>query len=120
MSSWIYHGEKQMKEMYFTWGSEPKEKWLSNGTDAAKMRANDTIFVSFAKLEEFTQDFLPHLREDFVLITTAFHLMYPQGIEVLAREIVAHPYLLCWFSTNVGSYTGGYQQHAKVAPFPLG
>ena len=84
------------------------------------MTDDDTLFVSYAKLEEFTLDFLPYINKTFVLITTPFHILYPAGIDLLAPNITNNKHLLQWFATNIGNYTGGHQFHPLVSPFPLG
>lgn len=119
MSSWIYDGRKPVAR-YHVWKNDPKEKMLYDPKDAAHMKNNDTLFVSYAKIEEFTSDFLPHINTAFVLITTYFHLYYPKGIDLLAPNITSHPHLLHWFAPNIQNYTGGFEFHAKVSPFPLG
>jgi hypothetical protein len=90
------------------------------GGIAAYMKNNDTLFVSYAKIEGFTSDFLPHINTAFVLITTPFHIIYPEGIELLAPNIASHSHLLHWFGPNIQNYTGGYESHPQVSPFPLG
>ena len=78
------------------------------------------MFVSVAKIEEFTRDFLPHINTTFVLISAHFRIIVPEGIELLAPNITSHQHLIQWFATNMGRFTGGYQFHPKVSPFPLG
>ncbi len=103
------------------WNSEPEEKMLSGPDDAAKMQDGDTIWVSYTKLEEFTRDFLPYINTTFALITTYDGVTRrPTSIDLIAPGITAQVYLLGWFATNIGRYTGGYQFHPKVFPFPLG
>jgi hypothetical protein len=97
-----------------------KEKLIYGPEYAHNLTDNDTIFVSYAKIEEFTHDFLPYVNTTFVLITVPFHIMYPKGLEIVAQNITSHGYLLHWFATNIGNYTGGHQFHPKVSPFPLG
>jgi hypothetical protein len=119
ISSWIYEGRKPVPK-HHVWKNDPKEKMLYDPTDAASMKNNDTLFVSYAKIEEFTRNFLPHINTTFVLITTRFHTNYPTGIDLLAPNITSHSHLLYWFAPNIQNYTGGYEFHPKVAPFPLG
>ena len=56
ISSWIYEGRKPVPK-HHVWKNDPKEKMLYDPTDAASMKNNDTLFVSYAKIEEFTSDF---------------------------------------------------------------
>mmetsp|Transcript_37317 Transcript_37317/g.41240 ORF Transcript_37317/g.41240 Transcript_37317/m.41240 type:complete len:405 (-) Transcript_37317:37-1251(-) len=119
ISTWIYDGRKAIHENRVTWRNEPEEKKIRDPSDTIKLADNDTIFVSHAKLEEFTENFLPYINKKFVLITTPFHLFYP-SIDLLAQNITNHKYLLHWFSSNMGNYTGGHQYHSRVSPFPLG
>jgi len=120
ISTWIYDGRKAIGKNMVTWRNEPEEKKIRDPSDTIKLADNDTIFVSHAKLEEFTENFLPYINKTFVLITTPFHLFYPSGIDLLAPNITNHKYLLHWFSSNMGNYTGGHQYHSRVSPFPLG
>ena len=93
---------------------------LEDPSDTAKLMDNNTIYVSYKKLEEFTRDFLPQINTTFVLITIPFGVSYPTGIDLLAPKIAGHKNLLHWFATNIGNYTGGYQFHPQISPFPLG
>jgi hypothetical protein len=61
ISSWIYEGRKPMPR-YHVWKNDPKEKMLYDPKDSAYMKNNDTLFVSYHKIEEFTSDFLPHIK----------------------------------------------------------
>jgi hypothetical protein len=97
-----------------------QEKLMYGAEYAGNLTDHDTIFVSYAKIEEFVNDFLPYINTTFVLITVPFHIMYPPGLETVANKIIHHDHLLHWFATNIGNYTGGYQFHPKVSPFPLG
>jgi len=45
--------------------------------------------------------------------------MYPDMDDV-APAIIEHESVLHWFAPNIGNYTGGYQSHPKVSPFPIG
>ncbi len=121
VAAWIYDGCESLSRSQRMWKDEPLEKMLSRQEDAAKMQDGDTIWVSYTKLEEFSRDFLPYINTTFVLITTYDgKTRQPRGIELLAPSITVHVYLLGWFATNIGLYTGGYQFHPKVFPFPLG
>jgi hypothetical protein len=120
ISSWIYEGRKPVPSKLHVWKNDPKEKMLYDPKDAAYMKNDDTLFVSYAKIEEFTIDFLPYINTTFVLITTPFHIIYPEGIDLLAPNITSHSYLLHWFAPNIQNYTGGFEFHHKVSPFPLG
>ena len=121
VAAWIYDGYEFLSLSLRFWNNEPGEKMLSGPEDAAKMQDGDTIWVSYTKLEEFTRDFLPYINTTFALITTYDGMTRrPKSIELLAPGITAQVYLLGWFATNIGRYTGGYQFHPNVFPFPLG
>mmetsp|Transcript_24214 Transcript_24214/g.39423 ORF Transcript_24214/g.39423 Transcript_24214/m.39423 type:complete len:396 (-) Transcript_24214:397-1584(-) len=122
MAAWIYVGRNDVPSLFQTWKNAPREKMLYEPNDAAKMKDDDTIWVSSSasvKLYEFATDFLPYINTTFALITTSFHGS-PRNMESIAPCIVSHPYLLGWFATDMGKYTGGYHFHPKVFPFPLG
>ena len=122
MAAWIYVGRDGVPSNFHTWKNDPQEKMLYHPKDAAKMKDADTIWVSSsasAKLYEFATDFLPYINTTFALITTPF-LVMPRNMELIAPSIVSHHYLLGWFATNIGKYTGGHHFHPKVFPFPLG
>jgi hypothetical protein len=119
-ATWIYAGRTPVEHTYLhTWADDPAEKMLFDPEDASKMQYDDTLFVSYCKIEEFTRSFLPRINATFVLITTA-DVMRPQGVDLLAQDITAHSHLLKWFSSDVQINTGGYEYHSRVAPFPLG
>ncbi|CAB9511178.1 expressed unknown protein [Seminavis robusta] len=121
ISTWIYAGEEQIGGKFLTWNAMPKDKWVYGKDDAIhKIGANDTIFVSYIKMPEFTHNFLPHIEQEFVLITEGWHVLYPDWIHSISSNIVEHPKLLHWFGNNIGNYTGGQERHPKVSPFPLG
>jgi hypothetical protein len=122
MAAWIYHGVAPIDTRKpIPWELE-RHKHLKGAEDVERLRQNDTIFVAFVKLREFTEDFLPFIEQDFVLITTRCLVsnVYPDWVHEVAGPLVNHPRLLHWFSTNIGNYTGGAQNHPKVSPFPLG
>lgn len=76
MSTWIYGGEDPLDEKFKTWSDLHKEKWLYGRNDPlTKIQGNDTIFVSYIKMQEFTRNFLPFIEEEFVLITEGSYLI---------------------------------------------
>ena len=48
---------KPVSSRLHVWKDDPKEKMLYDPKDAAYMKNNDVLFVSYAKIEEFTSDF---------------------------------------------------------------
>ena len=94
-------------------------KFLYDPNDASKLSSDDTLYVNHIKLKEFTREFLPHINTTFVLITT-YYKFIPWGLKHTAPILVNNNYLLRWFATNIGKYTGGYKSHPKVSPFALG
>ena len=123
MSAWVYDGEKPpvSRNMFERrWVDEPKQKLISTKEDAKRMAPGDTLYVSHSKLQEWAQDFLPHIETDFVLINTPFPMGYPDWVESIAPNITNHKNMMGWFCHNIGNYTGGQQYHAKVHPFPIG
>jgi hypothetical protein len=125
MAAWIYHGQLPVKPPKCdSWSErEPQEKFLITANDTIKLQPNDTLFVSYSKLHEFVQDFLPFINVDIVLITTPFRFLFPtlEWMNPKAHAIVHHPHILSWFATNIGyNYTGDYANHSKVHSFPLG
>jgi hypothetical protein len=102
-------------------GIQSVTKFLQTPHDLAKVKANDTLFVSVGKLDEFVQDGLPHIHEDVVILSTTFHFLYPplEWMQPKAVQITSHPRILQWFVTNIQNYTGGMQDHPKVHSSPL-
>lgn len=99
-------------------GTFSKEE-LKVSRDAFLLEEGDTIFVSYYTLDKFVADFLPVINTSFVLIST------PRGdVPVVkkstSQKIVENPFLLRWFATNIGKFTGGKEYHPLVSPFPLG
>lgn len=126
MAAWIYTGvQPVLPSNRDTWTqNEPPQKFLREVNDTFKLHHNDTLFVSYSKIEEFVTNFLPHITSDIVIITTPFHFMYPslEWTQLKVRAIIEHPSVLAWFTLNKGhgNYSGGYENHPKVHSFPLG
>mmetsp|Transcript_60027 Transcript_60027/g.147546 ORF Transcript_60027/g.147546 Transcript_60027/m.147546 type:complete len:514 (-) Transcript_60027:131-1672(-) len=133
IASWIYDGQRNNDQRRRTWRrrggrKEPIQKLIggryhgaSSSSPTDRVRRNDTIFVSHWTLKEFVEDFLPLINVDVVIISTAFHMSYPQWVGPhYGRAITEHPHVLKWFTTDVANYTGGMQDHPKVSSFPLG
>ena len=125
IAAWTYIGcgKKHDHSHLNDWTSGQKfaeSKILRRPIDVNRTAVNDTIYVNLAYLQEFVRDFLPLIRQDFVLLTDNWKAMYPKWIGNCSVDIVDHPHVLKWFSTNIGNYTGGMERHDKVAPFPLG
>lgn len=119
MAAFVYAGQRN-KRLQWNGDGQPAEKYLRSSAAQVldPVKANDTIYVPYRLLEDFTQDFLPSITTDFVLISTAWQ----DGGRPVPNftAIVEHPNLLSWFAGDLGWYTGGLQYHRKVAPFPLG
>ena len=78
MATWIYDGTTPVEGHpgSNTWKNhEPPVKFLHTANDTVHLQQNDTVFVSYSKLDEFVSDFLPNIRDGIILITTPFHLM---------------------------------------------
>lgn len=128
IASWIYSGSPSpyscSKHGCDSWsGNETPKKFLYHANDTSILQANDSLFVSFNRLEEFVADFLPSIRVDVVLITTPWHLVtYPSEgwMKPLGANITSHPHILGWFVKWVGWVTEGLETHSKVHSFPLG
>ena len=133
MAAWIYKGnvtqqplvQREKKAWYIPFHRQPKFIATPRDKDPhvllQQLKPNDTIFCPYSRLRDFTTNFLPRLHIDIVLITTPYAIkVYPDWVEPLARNITQHAHVLAWFATNIGNYTGGYQYHPKVHPFPLG
>ena len=134
IAAWIYEGQRNDNKRRRTWRlsggrgrEEPVQKLLggrihgASSSPTKSIRQNDTIFVSHWVLKEFVEDFLPLIKVDIVIISTAFHMSYPQWVGPhYGRSITEHPHVLKWFTTDIANYTGGMQDHPKVSSFPIG
>jgi hypothetical protein len=127
IAAWIYTGRQQLRNAtkrpkFDSWSMhEKKEKFLSMSHDAQKLQGNDTMFVPYALMQEFTRSFLPHIKTPVVLFS------FPWGERIsnswlvpAVANITSNSYILKWFAQNIGRYTGGFEHHPKVHPFPLG
>mmetsp|Transcript_22720 Transcript_22720/g.34361 ORF Transcript_22720/g.34361 Transcript_22720/m.34361 type:complete len:438 (+) Transcript_22720:33-1346(+) len=125
LASWIYAGivDNWRRPYYKNIPGYAKKK-LSHPDEAAKMKDNDTIFVNYLNIGQFTREFLPRIETSFVLITTtnmsARIATMEQYAKPVAPNITSHPHLLRWFATNIDENTGGYHYHHLVSPFPRG
>ena len=136
IAAWVYDGMKPVetferkynsrrereyiKRHERKWIEEPEQKLLRTKDDAKRMEPGDTLFVSHSKLQEWTQDFLPHIETDFVLINIPFPMRYLDFVHTVAPNITNHPNMIAWFSTNIQKSTGGAHNHPNVHPFPIG
>ncbi len=126
MTAWVYDGEKPITgRNERRWIKGPQEKLLRTKDDTKRMEPGDTLYVSHSKLQEWTEDFLPHIETDFVLVNTPFPMDFrtmEDFVGTIASNITDHPNMMGWFCTNIGiyAYAGGKQYHPKVHPFPLG
>ena len=109
-------------ERYLT--NRPEHRQLTNQQESLEtLKANSTIFVHGFWLKEFTERLLPKIKVDFVLMSARYKIMpaYPGNeFQPIGKAITDHPNLLKWFMLDIGNYTGGYGDHPKVSPFPLG
>jgi len=121
ITAWVYDGVKPIEGKHERkWILEPEQKILRTKDDVKRMEPGDTLCVSHSKLREWTQDFLPHIETDFVLISIRFPMMYPDWVHTVAPNITNHPNMIAWFCSDIQSYTGGAHYHPKVHPFPIG
>lgn len=137
MAAFIYEGQKPVGKKFQRWWAHrgnignkwriwkdaSAKKLIYNDQDADnKMQPGDTLYVSYAKLEEFVDDFLPKNTIPFVVISTRWALMHPpqEDLEPIARNITSNQYVLHWFAQDIGTYTGGQQHNAKVSSIPNG
>ena len=111
------------------------------------LEPNDTIYVTFTKLESFVTDILPYINVNVVLITGQWQLLpvhvvgnsttttttqkgQKPGVPPISTEIiqsiVTHSNIMHWFCQNLDVYLGGstegkyYYDHPKISPFPYG
>ena len=120
ITAWVYDGVKPIGERHERkWIVDPEQNLLRTKDDVKRMKPGDTLFVSHSKLQEWTQDFLPHSETDFVPINIPYPMSYPDFVHTIAPNITNHPNMIAWFSTNIQNYTGGAHYHPKVHPFLL-
>mmetsp|Transcript_15736 Transcript_15736/g.39164 ORF Transcript_15736/g.39164 Transcript_15736/m.39164 type:complete len:491 (+) Transcript_15736:273-1745(+) len=142
MASWVFVGRVPLSPRLDDCRQQPNEKKLATTTTVTttvtktttsdddvteRVQENDTIYVPFAKLDEFTDSFLPNLTTSVVLISSQWHKTAFAGSNVsvsptvsTTSKVLNSTYVLHWFISDIGLNSGGHDQHPKVSPFPYG
>ncbi len=81
----------------------------------ADIRKGEIVWVRLSWLPAFVRQVLPLVRAPFVLATADSDSSVPRDLPELAREILASPYVLRWFTQN---YDGAAPE--RMAPLPIG
>jgi hypothetical protein len=87
-----------------------------------QLHHNDTIYVTFAQLEEFVREMLPTITVDVVVLSG--QIMKTPSDEVVSNQTIKllldSPHVLHWFCQNLPLYGGEDPHHPKISPFPYG
>ncbi len=81
----------------------------------AGIARGELVWVRLSWLPSFVRQVLPLIRAPFVLATADSDSSVPRDLPELAREILASPYVIRWFTQN---YDGAAPE--RMAPLPIG
>jgi hypothetical protein len=87
--------------------------------NAPEVEEYDSIYVPIVKLEHFVNETLPHIQNDFVLISGQNSLP-PEPISRRVYDVIMeHSRIVHWFLQNLPIHAYD-PHHPKLAPFPYG
>jgi hypothetical protein len=86
------------------------------------MEANDTVYVNFKGLWDFSQNVLPKLNVSITLITGQFHKTRTDMMSThFVQTLLDHPLIAKWFCQSIDNYVPFVlTNHSKFAPWPFG
>jgi hypothetical protein len=118
MARWFY--PTTIRETKYRDCRDQGQKKMLLSTD--RLRHNDTIYVTFTKLEEFVREMLPRITVDVVVLSG--QIMKTPSEEVVSSQTIQllldNPHVLHWFCQNLPMYGGDDPYHPKISPFPYG
>ena len=89
---------------------------IADPARAADIRPGELVWVRLSWLPAFVRQVLPLVRASFVLVTADSDSSVPSELPpVLAREILASPHVIRWFTQN---HDGAAPE--RMAPLPIG
>jgi hypothetical protein len=88
---------------------------ISDPARHAEIGSGEIVWVRLSWLPSFVRQVLPLIRAPFVLATADSDSSVPSDLPELAREILASPYMIRWFTQN---YDGAAPE--RMAPLPIG
>ena len=115
IAQWLYTHEAGTRRLFREClGS--KRQQLQN---ARQLLENDTIFVPFTAIKQFTQEVLDDISVDVVIISAQTHHVAAVSNDIISK-LVNHLHVIHWFCQNLPIYGGSNPRHIKVSPFPYG
>jgi hypothetical protein len=88
---------------------------IADPASHADIAKGEIVWVRLSWLPAFVRQVLPLVRAPFVLATADSDSSVPRDLPELAREILASPYVIRWFTQN---YDGAAAE--RMAPLPIG
>jgi hypothetical protein len=115
IATWSYNGKRHASKPLNECRQQAKsaeifQRHQLKPDTASQLEPNDSIYVPIVKLEHFTNETLPFIENDFVLITGQYSML--EGLEIPRRvydALLEHPRVLHWFLQNLSMYA--YDPH---------
>jgi hypothetical protein len=116
IARWFYSTGHNLKKYRDCSRQSRKLKLLR---DTHLLNPNDTIYVTFTKLEEFVETVLNNITVDVVILSGQIQIAPTLPFETIDK-LLSHPHVIHWFCQNIPMYGGKDPHHPKVSPFPYG
>lgn len=98
---------------------ESGHRELTDIMDLLKLQENDTIYVTFNKLQWFVDVLLSDIKVNVVVISGQQQKVEPVDNDTV-QKLLRHKYILHWFCQNLDVYAGGNLNHPRLSPWPYG
>jgi hypothetical protein len=119
IATWSYNGKRHVSKplnecrQNARSGEIFRAHIVTPGT-ASQVKPYDSIYVPMVKLEHFVSETLPHIENDFILMTGQYSV--PEEFDIPQRvydALIGHPRVVRWFLQNLSVYAND-PNHPKV------
>jgi hypothetical protein len=109
IARWFYSTDYNLKKYMDCSRQSSKLKLLGH---TLVLKPNDTIYVTFTKLEEFVETALNNITVDVVILSGRIQIVPTLPFETISK-LLSHPHLIHWFCQNIYPST-----EAKIHTIP--
>lgn len=119
IATWSYNGKRHTSKPQNECRQQAKsgevfQRHQLKPETASQVEPYDSIYVPIVKLEHFVNETLPHIENDFVLMTGQYSM--PEGLQIPRRvydALLEHPRVVRWFLQNLSVHAYD-PNHPKV------